>query len=206
MIRIYRNPIYGINLDDQDRILRGRKYDPAMYAEVYTDKVSTFPKDRVALLGSLRSRGTGDVVMVSDLAVLAINKKDLRVVRATLKAKNAVIWEARYNRWSNKAENMADMIQDALDVWSHKGRRWSNKAAQAEDASKGGIALAKSRADRRVPKRMALTIWRDERLDADEAIERINTTPGYELDWTRTSAYRQLGPRKLPTGPISGRK
>jgi hypothetical protein len=173
---------------------------------VYTDSRTSFPKERAALISSLRVNGKGDTVLVSDLEALAINKKDLRAIRAALKAKGATILEGRTKRRSTNAEQLADMIQDALDRWSHKGRRWSNEKVQAEDASKGGKALAETRAGRKVPDRRALQIWLDGRLTADEAVDRINGIPGYELNWTRSTAYRDLGRRKLKTGPISGRK
>lgn len=203
MILTYRCPIPGITLQDQTDVCA--KYRGAG-DKIFTDTKTTFPKDRTAMIATIRMNGKAETILVSDLAVLASNREDLRVVRSALKAKGATILEGRTGRRSTNAEQLADMVQDAIDKWSSRGKRWSNKTAQAEDASKGGNALAKQRADRRPPKRLALSIWRDPKYTTDEAVAKINLIPGYDLNWTRSPLYNHLGPRKIPTGPMSARK
>lgn len=202
--RFYIAPVGGISITEQEGIARqqGLKDDGPRHL----DSKKSFPQQLRKAFDSLRAQGRDEHIWVSDFVVIVQRKKYLRPALDQLKKKNAYIYEGRTGRRSDRPADYTSMLHDAIDYWG-KGRLPHHLAVSY--GREGGEEFARMRRknDKRMPKGEAIKYWRDPKYStATEAIDAINSHRGYSEEWTRSSAYRSLGERQLPSGPRGPRK
>lgn len=196
--RFYIAPVGGIPISEQEGLAKAQGLvDGTQYA----DTRRSFPKELRKCFDSLRAKHRDEHIWVSDFVVLVPRKKFLKFIFKLLKKKGAYIHEGRTGRRSDRAIDYASMLHDAIDYWG-KGRLPHHLAVAYGREGGDEFARMRRKNDKRMPKGEAIKYWRDHKYtNAQEAIDAINSHRGYTEEWTRSSAYRSLGERKLPSGP-----
>lgn len=201
MRRFYFAPVPGIPIADQKKLAEVQGWHED-HAATYEDSKSSYPSQYNKLVEHHRA-GRADEIWVSDLAVIIQSRGEFELVQGNLTASGSYIFEGRTGLRSNKAVDWAKMVLGVSDHWSRK--KLATKQAKLIGA-KGGRKRGKGFAERRLPKGEASKIWADKMLDEQEALDKINSVPGYAIEWTRSSAHRHFGPRGTPTGPRKARR
>lgn len=200
MLRCYGRTVIGFTEAKQRELFAQHGVKSRDGAPIYFDTARTFPKQRKALVRSLRL-GAGDEVGVATLYVLASNRRDLREVLADIKSSGATIRELATGRVLHP-DDCANAVLDAVHWWSSRNKRFG-ELSNAEAAALGGKTLARIRAKARMPKREAYPIWHDPALNVDEAVAKINADRRYGVKWSKTQLYDErvgLGKRRVPAG------
>ena len=200
MLRCYGRPVVGWTEAKQRDLFAQHGVKSRDGAPIYFDTAGTFPRQRKAVIASLRA-GAKDELGVARLYVLASNRKDLREVLAAIKSKGATIRELATGRMLHP-DDCADAILDAVHWWSSRSKSFGELSI-TEAASLGGKTLARIRDKARMPKTEALPIWRDGTLSSDQALAKINADKRYGRKWSMTQLYDKktgLGPRGVPAG------
>lgn len=196
--RFYFNPVSGIPLSVQKEAARKDGWHEGLVA-TYEEKRDSFPYQRNKLFASFRKRAE-DGVWVYAFVVLVPRKRELSAIRKTLAKANAWVHEGKTG-WTTKGKTYGSILEHSIDYWS-RGRLTHNQAV--EFGSKGGKLSVKVRREaiNRMPKIDALKIWRSPDYGhAQEALDAINADDRYEPYESRSTAYRELGKRTLPSGP-----
>lgn len=156
------------------------------------------------LIASLRppktKRGRGDVVLVTSLARIGRDRRELRRALDAIHSKGAVIVEARNPpRRSDDRNDLAAMLLDAADELAGDRRALSTADAK-KHGRKGGLAKGKRASEKRTPIEVALIPWRDLSMTGQQAID----DPRMD-GWTVRMAYRLLKKRNTALGVVTGR-
>lgn len=137
------------------------------------------------LISALRPK---DIVLVTTLGRLGRSRRDLQVAIDDIHSRKAIIVEATTQRRSNRADDLKDMIFDAVDELAEDRRVLTGKKAR-EYGSQGGKEAAKRAASKRMPKAEAERIWFDLRNKTTrDAIDQMR-------GWTLRMAYTHFGGR-----------
>ncbi len=156
------------------------------------------------LIGSLRppaaKKQRGDVVLVTSLARIGRDRRELRRALDAIHSRGAVIVEARNPpRRSDDRHDLASMLLDAADELAGDRRALSPADARTH-GRKGGLAKGRRAREARTPNGEALAAWRDLSLTGAQAIEDPRMA-----GWTVRMAYRLLGKRNTALGVVTGR-
>lgn len=149
MLRCYGRPVVGWTEAKQRDLFAQRGVKSRDGAPIYFDTAGTFPRQRKAVIASLRS-GAKDELGVARLYVLASNRKDLREVLADIKSKGATIRELATGRVLHP-DDCADAILDAVNWWGARTKTFGNLTA-AEAGELGKRTQARVRKKMYVPK------------------------------------------------------
>jgi len=167
-----------------------------IYQEDVRRRGDGFP-ERDQAISDLRTNSK-DILVVSDYHRLATSAEDLKAVRAALRAKGAIVLEARTGRRSDNPEDYADMVDEARDFWAQRGM---TKAHAAEIGKKGAVKSPVTKPKTgRMPLSEAQPIWRNPDYDVPQALALINGNPAYQTKYNAAYAYRNLGPRNVGAG------
>lgn len=193
MLRGYVRPSATVSSARQQAALakvKGLK-DSGTYVEERGKKGDKMPM-RQALLGSLR-KGHSDVVVVTDLHRLAVNRHDLAPTVRAIHERGASIVETSTGRKSSDPADMCEMVLDAVAFWTGEARIGSSAEAKRRGKMGGRPAID------RMSKHEALTIWRNvtKYPDPKDALALMT-------GWTKPEAYRHLKARG--GGMMAGRK
>lgn len=137
-------------------------------------------------LGRIRMRAGELLATVHGLRALGDSQRDITVETRRLHEMGAAVLDIDTGHRSDR--NGVDMLDAALRKLRAERVMPEGKAQMMQRKS------VKARIGDRMPKREAMTHWRDPRLTTGEALLRM---PG----WTKRTAYHDLGPRGLPVGP-----
>lgn len=141
----------------------------------------------------IRSLRPGDTLGVTTADRLAGTRKAIRVALDQIRERGAVLVELKTGRRSDRADDVASMVLDAVDEIAADGRRLTRGEAQRL-GKLGGEALRKALDETRLPEREARRIWRTNGNWSN--MECLNHMPG----WSQDAAYRHLGTRGLAKG------
>lgn len=191
MLRVYIHGIPGLGETRQIAMAAEAGVANKANAPLYIEKRGKFPEARDEAIKSLRK---GDTLGVARLAILATNRKDLRLVLAGLAKAGMSIRELATGRTLAMPSDWPDAVLDAVHYWSMRNRSFGEDTA-AEAGRKGGKASAKARRKARMPRTQAAAIWLDKRLTAQQALDAINADETFTVKYSTTTAYRVLGPR-----------
>lgn len=176
------------------------------FPKTYIETRKSYPRQRNACFGDLR-KNADDGIWVYAFVCIAPQKRDLKKIRPALAKFGAYIYEGKTG-WTTKGKRYGQILEHSIRYWS-RGRLTHEQAV--EFGSKGGEISVKARkaSTNRMPLRDALRIWRDPKYEhEDDALEAINADDRYQPYASRSTAYRLLGDRGLPSGPApkGGRK
>lgn len=199
MLKFYFRTIPGRSIARQRAMAAEAGMVEKEAAPIYEESTKSFPEMRGNVIGSCRA-GRKDVIWVSDLVVLAKDRKDLAATAKALAAKGIGILEGATGRRSESPHEAQLMTLDATNWWSNRNRPFTDSETASETGKRGAKASAKARRVGRMPKNLALPIWRDKTLTVPQAIEKINDDDTYPKPWTASTAYRTLGKREAFAG------
>lgn len=167
-----------------------------IYKEADRSRDEGFP-ERKAWIAGMRVAHK-DVALVSDFHRLATTAQSLKEVRTELKNAGVVILEGRTKRRSDNADDLADMIHEAIAFYSQRG------LTPKEAARMGRLGAIESPATKpklgRMPLHDAILIWRDPQYTRAQALALINADKRYPDKYNGTYAYRVLKRRGVPAG------
>lgn len=151
--------------------------------------------------GPSRSKARpGDVVLVTSLARIGRDRRELRRALDAIHSKGAVIVEARNPpRRSDDRNDLAAMLLDAADELAGDRRALSTADAK-KHGRKGGLAKGRRAREKRTPIEVATIPWRDLSMTGKRAID----DPRMD-GWTTRMAYRLIGKRNTALGVVTGR-
>lgn len=142
----------------------------------------------------------GDVVLVTSLARIGRDRRELRRALDAIHSKGAVIVEARNPpRRSDDRDQLAAMLLDAADELAGDRRALSTDDAK-KHGRKGGLAKGRRAREKRTPIEVALVPWRDLSMTGQQAIDDPRMA-----GWTVRMAYRLLKKRNTALGVVTGR-
>lgn len=130
----------------------------------------------------------GDTVVVTTLARLSSNRRDLKTILSFVHASKGHVWELSTDRRSNVAANAAEMVLDAISEQTGDAKATPHAEA-VRRGSKGGKAKKKNAAKARTPKAVAKGVWYDPNI---KGVRNKLAQPEME-GWSQASAYRLIG-------------
>lgn len=139
---------------------------------------------------AIRSLRKGDMLEVIGLRCLGSSRREILEGYEAIKAKGAGVLDAKTGE--RATDDGIRMFAKAL-ASIHGDASATSDEELAERSRKGGEAMKKKAAAKRMGKREALVFWRDPKLTVPQALRKMR-------GWTIASAYRLLGSRGLPAG------
>lgn len=133
---------------------------------------------------ALQSARRGDELRVAAARVLADNRDAIAHVIEEVNARGATLREMYTHR--NSRDNGAGIMADAVAALANEARATGKRNGKAGSDVRWGKP-------KRMKKREALTIWRNEKHSVPEALALMD-------GWTQSTAYRLLGERGVPPG------
>lgn len=135
----------------------------------------------------VRSLRKGDEAMIATAAALPHGPAAIRAALADLDKIGAVLVVADTGRRSDKAQQRADIVLDAIEGQKRNKNSFDSKSARA--AAKKSW---KNRARKKMPDKDALLMWRNvvKYPNTQELVHQMR-----KHGWTSRMLYKQFGPR-----------
>lgn len=186
----WARPSAGISAERQKRALKARG----------CERIFIAPDDTIDDAIRCIRPGAHDVLLVTTMGRLTNKREELRRIVREVHAKQAIIVETTGPpRRSDKRDQLADMLLDAVAEIAGDRRRHSPEAARRYGKQGGEAKRASAEAKRTKPS-VAIVPWRDLSMAAEAAV----ATPDMS-GWSVRMAYRVLGPRNRVVGVKAGR-
>lgn len=142
------------------------------------------------LAGAIRALRKGDMLEVIGFRVLGSNRRDILASYEAIRARGAGVLDAKTGEVAR--DDGAVMLAKAL-ASIHGDASATSDEELAARSRKGGEAMKKKAAAKRLGKREALVFWRNADLTVPQALKKMR-------GWKVATAYRLLGNRGLPAG------
>lgn len=207
LLRGYTFPIPGLSEKRQRAILHKAGIPDRDGAPIYSDTVKTFPRERKALIRSLRIK-EGDVVAVARLCVLAEDRRDLRKIMQEIAEQKATVLEAETGRRSNSPECTA-MTLDAVHYWSSRNKHFTDTDEAREAGALGSAKSAERLRNSRRPLDQVSKIWfatENRHKSNAEVLRIINSDRKWKKPYTESTIYRLLKKRDAIVGRKSKKR